>query len=1038
MSNLTKRSLSLLLVLATLVCMIATVGVNASAADFSCVYNGKYIYNWGERGEVATFLSPNAKSFYEDNNTSYDILSNYSGGTSQSNASSSKLYSELKSLMSSAHSHITSYNETKDLYRYTDCQNNGGKISSFYSGTLIGPAWGEGSWNREHTWPNSKGLGGSDENDIMMLRPTSTSENSSRGNTAYGKSSGYYNPNSESGGKYDLRGDVARIFLYVYVRWGNTSYAWGKSGVMESVDVLLEWMEADPVDTWELGRNDSVESITGTRNVFVDYPELGFLLFGAEIPENMATPSGEGEQDCGHNNFDNGVVIAATCGDKGYTLYTCKTSGCSYSYKDNFVNAKGHSYTSVVTAPTCTKGGYTTFTCTVCKSSYVGNNTATVAHSYVNDKCTVCGTEKGSMAEGTISFSDTANRTVFNTSQQVWVQNGITVTNDKAASSSSVANYYNPARFYASSSLTIKAEGNITKIVFDCNTASYANALKESIGSGATVSSDKVTVTLSGDSDTFKIAKLNAQVRVDSITVTCAAVVPSCQHTNKIAIGTAIAPTCTTTGLTEGQKCADCDVVLAEQTTISALGHSYDTVVNAPDCVNGGYTTYTCLVCGDSYVVNTSALGHINSQPALENVVNATCTEIGEYDTVVYCSVCNVEISRVHTTVPANGHSYNAIVTAPDCTNVGYTTYTCSACGDSYVGNYANALGHNYNAVITAPDCIDGGYTTYTCNCGDSYVDNYTTALGHAPVTDTSIAPTCTATGLTYGAHCSACGEVLIAQEVIDALGHNYDTVVTDPDCVNDGYTTYTCSICGDTYVADEVAPLGHTEVIVATVDPTCTEVGYTTYSCSVCGDSYVADEVAPLGHTEVVDAALTPTCAEAGLTEGKHCSVCHEVLVAQEIVSALGHSYDAVVTTPDCVNGGYTTYTCSVCDNTYVGNYTTALGHYYDVVIVAPTCTSDGYITHTCVVCNDVYVENEFAATGHEWKDATTESPKTCEKCGETEGEKLPAPEVEVSHDECEQNATVWSRFITNILNFFLRLFSIKEKCYCGEEIDL
>ena len=714
------------------------------------------------------------------------------------------------------------------------------------------------------------------------------------------------------------------------------------------------------------------------------------------------------------------------------------TSGCSYSYKDNFVNAKGHSYTSVVTAPTCTKGGYTTFTCTVCKSSYVGNNTATVAHNYVNDKCTVCGTEKGSMAEGTISFSDTANRTVFNTSQQVWVQNGITVTNDKAASSSSVADYSNPARFYASSSLTIKAEGNITKIVFDCNTASYANVLKESIGSGATVSSDKVTVTLSGDSDTFKIAKLNAQVRVDSITVTCAAVVPSCQHTNKIAIGTAIAPTCTTTGLTEGQKCADCDVVLAEQTTISALGHSYDTVVNAPDCVNGGYTTYTCLVCGDSYVVNTSALGHINSQPALENVVNATCTEVGEYDTVVYCSVCNVEISRVHTTVPANGHSYNAIVTEPDCTNVGYTTYTCSVCGDNYVGNYANALGHNYNAVITAPDCIDGGYTTYTCNCGDSYVDNYTTALGHAPVTDTSIAPTCTTTGLTYGAHCSACGEVLIAQEVIDALGHNYDTVVTDPDCINDGYTTYTCSICGDTYVADEVAALGHIEIIDTIIAPTCSEAGYTTYTCSVCSDTYAADEIDALGHTEVVDAALTPTCTEAGLTEGKHCSVCHKVLVAQEIVSALGHSYDTVVTTPDCINGGYTTYTCSVCDDTYVGNYTTALGHYYDVVIVAPTCTSDGYITHTCVVCNDVYVENEFAATGHEWKDATTESPKTCEKCGETEGEKLPAPEVEVSHDECEENATAWSRFITNILNFFRRMFSIKEKCYCGEEIDL
>ena len=103
----------------------------------------------------------------------------------------------------------------------------------------------------------------------------------------------YYDPNKESGGKLNLHGDVARIMLYVYVRWGNTGMMWGSSGVIESRDVLLAWMEEDPVDTWELGRNDSVQSITGTRNVFVDYPELAFLMFGEEIPDDMPTPSGK-------------------------------------------------------------------------------------------------------------------------------------------------------------------------------------------------------------------------------------------------------------------------------------------------------------------------------------------------------------------------------------------------------------------------------------------------------------------------------------------------------------------------------------------------------------------------------------------------------------------------------------------------------------------------------------------------------------------------------------------------------------------------
>ena len=238
-----RRILSALLALAMVCALFVGVSLPTSAAN--------YVYNWGERGEVCTELSSYAKAFYTGIYV-FEDMSQTQGGTSQSNAHSSALYSELKTLMTSKHTNQTSYAETKDLYKYTDCQNGGGKISSFYSGNAIGPSW-DGGWNREHTWPNSKGLNGSDENDIMMLRPTSISENSDRGNTAYGKSSRYYDPNSESNGKYNLHGDVARIVLYVYVRWGNTSKMWGSSGVMENLTVLLEWMEEDPVDTWEMG-----------------------------------------------------------------------------------------------------------------------------------------------------------------------------------------------------------------------------------------------------------------------------------------------------------------------------------------------------------------------------------------------------------------------------------------------------------------------------------------------------------------------------------------------------------------------------------------------------------------------------------------------------------------------------------------------------------------------------------------------------------------------------------------------------------------
>ena len=59
----------------------------------------------------------------------------------------------------------------------------------------------------------------------------------------------------------------------------------------------------------------------------------------------------------------------------------------------------------------------------------------------------------------TITFKDTANRTVFTMEQQVWVMDGITFTNDKATSISNVANYSNPVRCYAGSSVTIAYPG---------------------------------------------------------------------------------------------------------------------------------------------------------------------------------------------------------------------------------------------------------------------------------------------------------------------------------------------------------------------------------------------------------------------------------------------------------------------------------------------------------------------------------------------------------------------------------------------------
>ena len=68
-------------------------------------------------------------------------------------------------------------------------------------------------------------------------------------------------------------------------------------------------------------------------------------------------------------------------------------------------------------------------------------------------------------------------------------------------------------------------------------------------------------------------------------------------------------------------------------------------------------------------------------------------------------------------------------------------------------------------------------------------------------------------------------------------------------------------------------------------------------------------------GHTEAIDPAVAATCTQPGLTQGKHCWVCDEIIVAQQLVPALGHNYTEIVTSPTCTQGGYTTHTCTACN---------------------------------------------------------------------------------------------------------------------------
>ena len=71
-----------------------------------------------------------------------------------------------------------------------------------------------------------------------------------------------------------------------------------------------------------------------------------------------------------------------------------------------------------------------------------------------------------------------------------------------------------------------------------------------------------------------------------------------------------------------------------------------------------------------------------------------------------------------------------------------------------------------------------------------------------------------------------------------------------------------------------------------------------------------------------------------------------------------LGHDYQSTITEPGCTEGGFTTYTCSVCGEQKIADETAPLGHSFETIHVAPECGQKGYDQHICTVCGYTYAD--------------------------------------------------------------------------------
>ena len=254
-------------------------------------------------------------------------------------------------------------------------------------------------------------------------------------------------------------------------------------------------------------------------------------------------------------------------------------------------------------------------------------------------------------------------------------------------------------------------------------------------------------------------------------------VIEKALHTHTVGIINGKAPTCTETGLSEGKQCTVCGTIILAQTEVPALGHTEGT-------------------------------------PVTENNVAPDCTNVGGYDTVIYCTVCRAELSRVHTDLSALGHIEEILPDkAPTCTETGLSEgKQCTVCGTVTVAQ----------TELPANGHTDADPKDYTCDvCGSDLCTE------HVEEKIPAKAPTCTETGLTEGKKCTVCGVITVAQEEIPENGHNYETIVHEPTCVEPGYTTYVCPACGYYYADNTVDANGHTWIDATTEAPK---------TCQVCG----------------------------------------------------------------------------------------------------------------------------------------------------------------------------------------------------------
>lgn len=381
----------------------------------------------------------------------------------------------------------------------------------------------------------------------------------------------------------------------------------------------------------------------------------------------------------------------------------------------------------------------------------------------------------------------------------------------------------------------------------------------------------------------------------------------------------------------------ECGAILSEISVVvlEKLGHDF-VHVEAQDatCTVDGWSAYDyCTRCDvkEGYEKKV-APGHIKGDVVVENKVESTCASKGSYDNVVYCTVCEEELSRKAASIAKLPHAEEnkKFFEAKDnsCTEIGWDSYW--VCGDCGYSTYVEIPVRKHNE-------------------SEVKIEYF-------------VEPTCAVTGsydrVIYCTYEDCKAELSRESWIVPVLNHaEFITIAAKAaTCTEIGWNQYTCcSKCSYSEDYVELSALGHDIVKLDYVAPNCVDTGLTAGQyCSRCDACTVEQEVILAdGHNMVYIAAVAPNCTETGLTSGQYCTKCDACTVDQVVVDALGHKHDA--------NG-----VCSVCGDRVSLNLSvnangviTNMGNCKDKHVIIPE-----YINGVKVVA---IAEGAFKGTGIE-----------------------------------------------------------------------